>query len=489
MHRYIALAISIASAPFISLAANDYNLPENIQDGNILHCFNWTIAQVTEELPAIAEAGFGAVQLSPLQGNCSPGAEWYYAYLPYDFLVRPDGPGNRVELKTLCQEAEKYGVKVIVDVVANHINGSSAYRASKWNNTDLWHASTFKNINYSSRQSITHDNLGDYPDLNSEHEDVRKAVASYIETLKGYGVKGIRWDAAKHISLPSERCDFWPDVTAAEGLWHYGELLDSPGGDENKLVAEYTDYMSVTDSRYSSSLLTAVRAGRAATATGLYTTRGIDASQLVYWAESHDTYANNGGATKNVKQDVIDRTWALGACRQGATALYLSRPSKTAYSDIRMGEKGSMHFTEPQIAAVNRLRNAMGNTPEYLDAADGVTTITRGGGGACIVVSNGQSRDVTVKNGASYVLPGTYTDEVSGNTFTVTDSEISGTVGSTGIAVIMGGGSSGVSAPVLDPSTFTEEYYTLQGIRVASIDAPGIYLIRRGASVEKRIVR
>lgn len=44
---------------------NEYGLKDNIQDGVILHCFDWTYAQIKEELPNIAAAGFSAVQTSP----------------------------------------------------------------------------------------------------------------------------------------------------------------------------------------------------------------------------------------------------------------------------------------------------------------------------------------------------------------------------------------------------------------------------------------
>ncbi len=435
MIRKSILAVALSLAAFAAPAQNAYGIPENIQDGNILHCFDWTFEQITEELPAIAEAGFGAVQLSPLQGNCASGAEWYYAYLPAGFRVYSTGPGNAFQLKTLCAEAQKYGIKIIVDVVANHINGASSNREAIWNNTEYWHSPTYKGINYNSRSSITNDNLGDYPDLNSEHAVVREAVAKYIETLKSYGVKGIRWDAAKHIALPSECSQFWPDVTL-DGLWHYGEILDGPGGNENALLQEYAKYMSITDSRYGNTLLNAIRSNSSTTVSGINSLKGVAPAKLVYWAESHDTYANNGGATKNVSQAVIDRAWALGACRQGATALYLSRPFKTGYQDIKMGVKGSTNFTEPHIAAVNHLRNAMGDTPEYLAQADGTTVITRGGGGACIVVGNGQAKTVSVPNGGSLLPAGTYTDQVAGGRFTVTASTISGPVGSTGIAVL-----------------------------------------------------
>ena len=54
-----ALAMSVS----VGAMAADYGLPANIQDGNILHCFDWTCAQVEAELDNIAKAGFGSVQL------------------------------------------------------------------------------------------------------------------------------------------------------------------------------------------------------------------------------------------------------------------------------------------------------------------------------------------------------------------------------------------------------------------------------------------
>ena len=43
---------------------------------------------------------------------------------------------------------------------------------------------------------------------------------------------------------------------------------------------------------------------------------------------------------------------------------------------------------------------------------------------------------MSVKNAGGYVPAGTYTDEISGNTFTVTSDKISGITGESGIAVI-----------------------------------------------------
>lgn len=62
--NFLTLMLAMGSAGMVMAA--DYGLPAAIQDGNILHCFNWTMADVKAELPNIAAAGFGSVQLSPL---------------------------------------------------------------------------------------------------------------------------------------------------------------------------------------------------------------------------------------------------------------------------------------------------------------------------------------------------------------------------------------------------------------------------------------
>ncbi|MDE6310460.1 MAG: hypothetical protein K2L96_01410 [Muribaculaceae bacterium] len=462
LKRFIApiiLLFGLIGAPGASAQSSEYGLPEKIQDGNILHLFCWSSSQAIAMLPDIAEAGFGAIQISPVQGNASTNAEWFYAYMPYDFNFRGTGAATTSNgLKNLCAEAHKYGIKVIVDVVANHINGSTSNRNSWWNTNDRLRSTTVK-VNYGNRNSITHHRLGDYPDVNSESAEVQERAVEFVKTLAEYGVDGIRWDAAKHISLPSENCDFWTAVTSAvPGLYHYGEILDTPGGSNaNNLMKEYTNYMSVTDTRYSNSVLGSVRGGSVPSSKGSWSYT-IPENKIIYWGESHDTYANDGGDTKFVDQAVIDRAWAIVACRDGGSALYLSRPLKTGYTEIKMGVKGSTNFTSPEIVAVNKFRNAMRGKADAYASSNGVACITRQGGGAVIVVGKGGVQNVTVDNASGYCPAGTYTDMVSGRQFTVTNSKITGTTGPSGIAVLMNGEQGG--APVV---FFTPEGCTFRG--------------------------
>lgn len=451
--NFLALMLAMSSAGM--LVAADYGLPASIQEGNILHCFDWTMAEVKAELPAIAEAGFGAVQLSPLQRpDAGPGSPWHDLYRPYDIAFKSSRTGSADDLKALCEEAATYGIKIIVDVVANHVDKTAGYHDTWWdsNGRVRWNGG----INYGDRNSITHNQLGDYGDINSEDAEVIARAKAYVQQLHDLGVKGIRWDAAKHIALPSENCGFWTAVTSVEGMYHYGEILDSPGPDAS-IIKEYTTFMSVTDNKYSNGAARE-NGGIPFGYGGDHTVnQGCPDTRMVYWAESHDTYAN-GEWSQNVSQSVIDRAYASFACRNGATALYLARPNTTGFNNIKVG-KGSTAFTGKAVAEVNKFRNAMVGRPDWCEVGSNTFTVTRKGGGAVVVCKT--SGSVSVKNGGEYCPAGTYTDRVSGNKFTVTSSTISGTVGSTGIAVLYSDGTPGPDPdpdPDPEPETVTIYY-------------------------------
>ena len=413
--------------------AADYGLPTEIQQGNILHCFNWTANEIKAELPNIAAAGFGSVQLSPLQRpDIRTGSSWHDLYRPYDLAFKSSSFCSENDLKNLCTEAAKYGIKVIVDVVANHVDKTSGYHDTWWdsNGRVRWNGS----INYGDRYSITHGQLGDYGDINSEASEVCSRGKAYVEKLKSLGVKGIRWDAAKHIGLPSENCNFWSSVTSVPGMWHYGEILDNPGPNPS-IIKEYTNYMSVTDNRYCNYAARENGGIPGGYGGDWVVNQGCPDTKMVYWAESHDTYGNDEWS-QNVDQSVIDRAYAAYASRNGATALYLARPNVKGFGNIKIG-KGSTAFKNKQVAEVNKFRNAMVGRKDWFESANNACCITREGGGAVIVMKG--SGNISIKNGGGYCPAGTYTDRIGGGTFTVTATTITGNVGSTGIAVLYNG--------------------------------------------------
>ena len=452
-------------------ADNKYGLKDKIQDGVILHCFDWTLADIQAEIPNIAKAGFTAVQTSPVHERVDKGAVWYDVYRPYDFKIG-NGLGSADDLKALCAEAHKYGVKVIVDVVANHTDYSHV--ADRLMDQSLYHK-PFDVGNWNDRYQVTHGKIGMW-DLDTNNSTVQSIIKLYIQDLKACGVDGVRWDAIKHIGLPSEGDSFMQNVVDQD-MYNYGEILDGTGGDDKTLFPEYQTYMSITDNGYGNGFADSFAGGSINESVGNFNQRNAKTEKLVYWGESHDTYANDGGQSKNKSQNVIDRAYAVVAGNNGATALYFSRPFQKAKNDIKFGDKGSVHFKDAEVAQVNYMHNACAGEPNYYVKGDGVCAQVRKSG-AIIVLGRGSDRDVTVANGAgdgNWLKSGTYKDMVGGGVFTVNASTISGHVGESGIAVIYNAGSIVLPPEVVfnpaDGTAFSDETLTVTATPLNAVSA------------------
>ena len=453
-------AFALFSMTFSAFADNSYGLKDNIQDGVILHSFDWSLNDIKAEIPNIAKAGFTAVQTSPVSKGGGAGAVWYDVYRPQDYTIG-NGIGSESELKDLCTTAHQYGVKVIVDVVANHTDYPNC--TGYMNETSRYHT-PFDVSNWNDRYQVTHGKIGMW-DNKTEDSGVQNYIHQFIEALKNCGVDGIRWDAAKHIGLPSENDTFWQNVPDKD-MYNYGEILDGTGGNDKTLFPEYQKYISITDNGYGNGFANSFNSGQVNSSIGNFNQRGAATEKLVYWGESHDTYANDGGSSKNISQNKIDRAYAVVAGNNGATALYFSRPSSTDKNSMKLGQKGSTHFTSREVAEVNHMHNLCAGEPNYNVHKDNVAAQVRQSG-AIIVLGNGSNQSVSFANGAGdgkWLKAGTYTDKVGGGTFTVTTSTISGQVGSTGIAVIYNGTISTDPSVTLSPATgtsFSEETTTI----------------------------
>ena len=80
----------------------------------------------------IADAGYNAIQVSPIQKirdpkpiealNHPPTGPWWLFYQPCGFnTIGNYKVGSESDFRSLCEEAEEKGIKIIVDVVLNHI--------------------------------------------------------------------------------------------------------------------------------------------------------------------------------------------------------------------------------------------------------------------------------------------------------------------------------------------------------------------------------
>ena len=465
-----------------------YQDDSGIQNGTTLHAWNWSFNAIKENLPLIAAQGYTAVQTSPIQpvkedttGKDMHGV-WWVQYQPVDFIINTvegNPIGTASEFAAMCAEAEEYGIKIIVDVVANHMANhmagntlSTVIPAYIREDATAWHDYTqdTSDEHYASgdRFGITQYCMGGVPDLNTGSDKVQGYVLDFLKECIDAGTDGFRFDGAKHIETPDDdpsfASDFWPTVIGgaeeyAESLgrdvYFYGEVLDSPG--QLPLVA-YTKYMSVTDNSWGRGLLNEINGGSVASIANGYN-KGADASQLVVWAECHDDFATTASYnTSKISVTSINKAWALIAARADVMPLYFGRPSD--FMSTLMGEASITGWAQPEVKAVNLFHNAFVGQDELTGISGAIGYVVRGNSGIVLVNAGGTTASVNISG--TGMADGTYTDQISGNTFTVSGGKITGSIGSTGIAVVYNVSTEHVHQYkcVVTAPTCTDEGYT-----------------------------
>ncbi len=468
-------------------AANSYGLPEKVEDGAILHCWCWSFNTIKENIPQIAAAGFKSVQTSPINKFKEPKSKktalkssnddygnWWYQYQPVDYTIGNYMLGTEQEFIEMIEEAHKYGVKVVADIVANHC--SSDYSAISSNVKNIAGNSTFHKVlqiqDWSNRQQVTQGHLTGLWDFNTQNTKVQQFFVDYISRVLSYGVDGFRFDAMKHVELPDDDAsyagDFWPVVLNNDAEFQYGEIL--LGADR---AADYAKLVKITAEGYGNNLRLALEKKKVtATAAKNYRLTGVDAGKLVTWVESHDTYCNDDNPSQNqysswykLNNEQIQQGWAVIAAQGDTTPLFFARPKgssaydpdsslsstanfKNKWGDNTIGIDGDGNYYTAEVAAVNKFRNAMvGEDKNLVDVVKGgkVTMIERGNKGAVIVSVADADSNISV---ASSLPDGTYVDHANGGTFTVANGTLTGTIAAGAVAVLYQ-----EEAPVTEPTT------------------------------------
>ena len=454
--------------------AAKYGLADDIQDGAILHAWCWSFNTIKENMKDIAAAGFTTVQTSPaneckdtysnmkLMGNDEINGTdgcWWWQYQPTDWKIGNYQLGSRDDFKAMCAEADNYGIKVIVDVIPNHTTpdlpkvSDNLYNAVGGKD-NLYHANGFKKITqWGNRYECTTGEMGGLPDVNTENPDFQAYFLKYLNDLIACGADGFRYDTAKHIGVPSDPLDakstrnnFWPVVTGEESakgvtlsdknVFTYGEVLQG----DNVPESEYAKYMRMTASSYGETLRGAVT-GNSFDVNSISNWRHASPGRLVTWVESHDTYCN-AGVSSRMTDEQLRLAWAVIAARKDGTPLFYSRPdgsngaSGNRWGNNVLGAKGNNEFKSTEVREVNLFRNAMAGKSEYLrnpGKDSQILQIDRGTEGTVIINLKEESVNI---NSDTKMKDGTYKDQVSGRTFTVSNGKISGTLDKRKVAVI-----------------------------------------------------
>ena len=494
----MAFSFSAGAAQVDETAAvsSEPNLQDNPADGVILHAFNWSYNSIKQNLPQIKAAGYSTVQTSPVTqpknyGMSSDVAnQWWKLYQPVSLsIAQSSWLGTKADLKDLCAEADKYGIKIIVDIVANHManNVSAAgvdlpnelgpevktYEPTLYNSYNTYFHTEKYDASDSSAESMTRGHVSACPDLNTANGTVQQKILALLKDCIDCGVDGFRFDAAKHIETEADGSvysSFWAQTldqartyykskNSGKDLFAYGEILNTIG---NRNLSAYTKRMRVTENKYSDQVLAGVNSGNAASASATNYQLSGNAKTALVWAESHDTYMGQSGSaglgnTSGVPDEKVVKAWAIVAARQGSTPLYFARPGSSL-----MGEAASdVTYKSTVVSEVNKFHNAFANTSaEKVGTSGSYVYVARGNAGVVLVNVNGNAGSASVSG--TGLANGSYVDTVTGNTFTVSGGNLSGNVGSTGVAVVYKSTSTPKATASVESGSFSTDTMTVK---------------------------
>lgn len=437
--------------------------PNATNTETILHVWSWNFPTIAENMKQIADAGFTMIQTSPVNACFSPEGgnikildekegNWYHYYQPTDWTIGNNIVGTEAEMKAMLDSADKYDIRVLVDVLPNHTAFdidlvTDEFYAAVGGRDKMFHTHGLEGIvDYNDRTQCTHQGVGGLPDVNTENPLFQKYYMQFVNKLVEMGVRGFRYDTAKHIGVHSDPLDteagvkendFWDVATGRkevlgvslsipyDSLFVYGEVLQ----DKNVPEEEYASYFGQTASSYGH-VLREVLAKRSAKDIDLLDWYHRAAPEyLTTWVESHDTYCN-ANESAGLTDAQIRTGWVFLTARQNGTPLFYSRPMNSTrenyFGDNLLGARGNDEFFHPEVVAVNKFRQSMeGQVEDVQIAEDGeVIVVNRGDKGAAIINFALEPNDVAL---ATALPDGEYKDQVYGTAFLVENGILKGT--------------------------------------------------------------
>ena len=437
--------------------------PDCTNTETILHVWSWNFPTIAENMKQIADAGFTMLQTSPVNACFSPEGgnikifdekegNWYHYYQPTDWTIGNNILGTEEEMKAMLDSAKKYDIRVLVDVLPNHTAFdidlvTDQFYEAVGGRDKMFHSSGLEGISdYNDRTQCTLQGVGGLPDVNTENPLFQKYYMGFVNRLIEMGVRGFRYDTAKHIGVHSDPLDieagvtendFWDVATGRkevlgvslaipyDSLFVYGEVLQ----DRNVPEEEYAGYFGQTASSYGHVLREAL-AKRSAKDIDLISWYHRAAPEyLTTWVESHDTYCN-ANESAGLTDAQIRTGWVFLTARQNGTPLFYSRPMNSTrenyWGDNLLGARGNDEFFHPEVVAVNNFRKEMKGMKEDIRISEDGETIlvNRGDKGAALINLAIEENPV----GLATTLPdGEYTDTVYGQQFKVEGGILTGT--------------------------------------------------------------
>ncbi|WP_306532508.1 alpha-amylase family glycosyl hydrolase [Geobacter sp.] len=212
----------------------------------IFHSFNEKYADVEKYVCSLAKQGYSHIQIAPAQKS-NPAGEWWARYQPVDYSVI-EGRGTEQELKRLIVRAHRCKIKVIADVVFNHMASMPEYQDLNYPQfgPEDFHPPCDINYQDGTRDTEVDCWLGGLPDLDLSRKKVRDIHQAHIKKLLKLGIDGFRFDAAKHMSpeIVKSYIDYI-DSQSKGKTWNYLEVIEDgdTSAERYNWIAAVTDFL------------------------------------------------------------------------------------------------------------------------------------------------------------------------------------------------------------------------------------------------------
>lgn len=250
----------------------------------IFHAFHQTYSDVKDFVCDLGAQGYSHVQIAPAQKS-NPGMEWWARYQPVGYGVI-EGRGSETDLRDLVRVGHDCQVKVIADVVFNHmadLGDCRDLRCFPGLSPDDFHPRC--EINYADGNKFSEVNcwLGSLPDL-IHNDKVQRLQKAHLKKLLDLGIDGFRFDAAKHMprEVVAEYVRYINDQSNGNA-WNYLEVIE----DQDTRAEDYNDIAAVTDFVLYKSMKRAFSAG--GDLRSLRIPVAINDPRSVTFGQNHDT--------------------------------------------------------------------------------------------------------------------------------------------------------------------------------------------------------
>jgi alpha-amylase len=322
----------------------------------IFHAFDQNFSDVEGYVCDLPGQGYSHVQISPAQKS-NPDEHWWARYQPVDYSVI-EGKGSEADLKRMIKKAHGCGMKVIADVVFNHMANMDTYKDLNFPKIAAvnFHPKCAINYNDGNRDTEIRCWLGDLPDLDQSKPVVMQAHKSHLKKLLTLGVDGFRFDAAKHMANDTVQAYIsYVNQQSRGAAWNYLEVIedsDTKAEDYNAIAAveDFVLYAAMKNAFVMGGDLRSLRMAPA-----------VPDARSVTFGRNHDTIAELNTMAINPYSDRTDAYLATAfvLARESGTPLILNWDNlDNAF--IKYGVKFRQIMVQRKQAGANTKENVLG---------------------------------------------------------------------------------------------------------------------------------